>query len=47
VTKAVTRVAELTIRHPSWPGCRVRAVVARELNISTVQLRYLLRQGAK
>jgi hypothetical protein len=47
VTKAVTRVDELTTRHPSWPGCRVRAAVARELNISTVQLRYLLRQGAK
>jgi hypothetical protein len=47
VTKACTRVAEVTQKHPSWPTCRVRALVARELNISTVQLRYLLRQGAK
>ena len=47
VTKATTRVSQLTLKHPSWPACRVRAAVARELNISTVQLRYLLRQGAK
>jgi hypothetical protein len=47
VTKATTRVAQLTIKHPSWPTSRVRAAVARELNISTVQLRYLLRQGSK
>jgi hypothetical protein len=47
VTKAQTRVAELSLKHPSWPGSRVRAAVARELNVSTVQLRYLLRQAAK
>ena len=47
VTKASTRVAQLTAKHPSWPSSRVRATVARELNISTVQLRYLLRQAAK
>jgi hypothetical protein len=40
-------VAELSAKHPSWPSSRVRAQVARTLNISTVQLRYLLRQGAK
>lgn len=47
VTKAATRVAELARKHPSWPTSRVRATVARELNVSTVQLRYLLRQAAK
>lgn len=47
VTKAAGRVAELTRKHPSWPVSRVRAAVARELNVSTVQLRYLLRQAAK
>ena len=47
VTKAATRVAELSSKHPSWPSSRVRATVARELNISTRQLRYLLQQAAK
>jgi hypothetical protein len=47
VTAACRGVAELTAKHPSWPSSRVRAQVARTLNISTVQLRYLLRQGAK
>ena len=47
VTKASSRVAELTRKHPSWPVSRIRGQVARELNISTVQLRYLLRQAAK
>ncbi len=47
VTKAVGGVAALTKKHPSWPASRVRAQVARDLNISTVQLRYLLRQAAK
>ena len=47
VTKAAKRVAELTAKHPSWPTSRVRATVARELNIATVQLRYLLKQAAK
>lgn len=47
VTKAAGQVAQLTAKHPSWPSSRVRAQVARNLNISTVQLRYLLRQAAK
>jgi hypothetical protein len=47
VTAAKRGVAELAAKHPSWPSSRVRAQVARTLNISTVQLRYLLRQGAK
>lgn len=47
VTAAATQVAQLALKHPSWPSCRVRAQVARTLNISTVQLRYLLRQAAK
>ena len=47
VTKAAAQVAQLGAKHPSWPSSRVRAVVARNLNISTVQLRYLLRQAAK
>ena len=42
LTTATTRIAELTQQHPSWPPCRVRAMVARELDISTVQLRYML-----
>lgn len=47
VTAAVNGVAALAQKHPSWPSSRVRAQVARTLNISTVQLRYLLRQAAK
>ncbi|MDJ0367401.1 hypothetical protein QMK33_19810 [Hymenobacter sp. H14-R3] len=47
VTKAATRVTEVATRHPSWPSSRVRATIARELNISTRQLRYLLQQAAK
>lgn len=47
VTAAATQVTQLALKHPSWPSCRVRAQVARNLNISTVQLRYLLRQAAK
>ncbi|MGI4872466.1 MAG: hypothetical protein ACRYFX_14970 [Janthinobacterium lividum] len=47
VTAATTRVAELSAKHPSWPSSRVRAVVARELNISTVQLRYILQKAAE
>lgn len=42
VTTATARIADLTKQHPSWPGSRVRATVARELDISTVQLRYML-----
>ena len=47
VTKAATRVEQVGSKHPSWPSSRVRATVARELNISTRQLRYLLQQAAK
>jgi len=47
VTKAATRVEQESAKHPSWPSSRVRAVIARELNISTRQLRYLLQQAAK
>jgi hypothetical protein len=47
VTKAAAQVAQLQLKHPSWPSSRVRAMVARNLNISTVQLRYLLRQASK
>jgi hypothetical protein len=47
VTTAAKRVAEVAAKHPSWPSSRVRATIARELNISTRQLRYLLQQAAK
>ena len=47
LTTATTRIAELTKQHPSWPGCRVRALVARELDISTVQLRYMLSKATE
>ena len=47
VTAAVNEVAALAQHHPSWPSSRVRAAVARKLNITTRQLRYLLQQGAK
>ncbi|HEX8349802.1 MAG TPA: hypothetical protein VF598_07560 [Hymenobacter sp.] len=47
VTTAATRVAEVTAAHPSFPQARVRSTVAREMSISTVQLRYLLRRAAE
>jgi hypothetical protein len=46
LTTATNRIAELTKTHPGWPQSRVRAQVARELDISTVQLRYLLSKAA-
>lgn len=46
VTTAVNRTTELARVHPSWPQARVRGIVAREMAISTVQLRYLLRKAA-
>jgi len=46
LTAATARVAQLTQKHPTWPSSRVRAQVARELNISTVQLRYMLQKAA-
>lgn len=42
IAQATARIAALTKKYPSWPLSRVRATVARELNISTVQLRYML-----
>jgi len=47
VTTAVNRTAEVASAHPSYPQARVRATVAREMSISTVQLRYLLRKAAE
>jgi hypothetical protein len=35
VTSAAAQVAQLTLKHPSWPSSRVRAQVARNLNISS------------
>jgi hypothetical protein len=46
VQRSAQRCAEVAQERPSWPRCRVRALVARELNVSTAQLRYLLRQAA-
>lgn len=45
ITRAARQCAELRLLHPSWPRARIRATVARELNVSTTQLRYLLRQA--
>lgn len=47
VTQAAVRVEQVGASHPSWPSSRVRATVAREMSISTRQLRYLLQQAAK
>jgi hypothetical protein len=47
ITQATTRIAALTQKHPAWPSSRVRAMVARELNISTVQLRYMLAKATE
>ena len=46
-TRAASRCQELHQQHPSWPGSRVRAQAARELSVSTVTLRYLLRRAAE
>lgn len=46
MTAAVNGVATLAQRRPCWPQARVRSTVAREMGISTVQLRYLLRKAA-
>ncbi|MVN76437.1 hypothetical protein GO988_08880 [Hymenobacter sp. HMF4947] len=46
VLRAAQRCAEVAQERPSWPQSRVRATIARELNVSTTQLRYLLRQAA-
>jgi hypothetical protein len=43
---AARRCAELAQQRPTWPQARVRATIARELSVSTTQLRYLLRQAA-
>ncbi|MGI4875267.1 MAG: hypothetical protein ACRYFX_29270 [Janthinobacterium lividum] len=47
LTALTTRLAEVAKAHPSWPISRVRATVARELNISTVTLRYMLSKAAE
>ncbi|MGI4872069.1 MAG: hypothetical protein ACRYFX_12930 [Janthinobacterium lividum] len=46
ITRATRRCGEVREAHPTWPQSRVRATVAREMGVSTVGLRYLLRQGA-
>jgi hypothetical protein len=46
IERATRRCAEVAQQHPTWPRSRVRALVARELTVSTTQLRYLLRQGS-
>ncbi|MGI4738493.1 MAG: hypothetical protein ACRYG7_25270 [Janthinobacterium lividum] len=43
---AARRCSEVAQQRPTWPQSRVRATIARELNVSTTQLRYLLRQAA-
>ena len=45
-SRATARCQEVAQAHPSWPTSRTRAAVAREMNISTVTLRYLLRRAA-
>ncbi|MGI4872269.1 MAG: hypothetical protein ACRYFX_13970 [Janthinobacterium lividum] len=44
--RAAQRCAEVAQVHPTWPQSRVRGTVARELNVSTVTLRYLLSKAA-
>jgi hypothetical protein len=46
VHRAAERCAAIAKERPTWPRSRVRATVARELNVTTTQLRYLLRQAA-
>lgn len=45
IQRAAQRCAEVAQERPTWPQSRVRALVARELNLATTQLRYLLRQA--
>lgn len=45
VQHAAQRCAALAQERPTWPRSRVRALVAREMNLATTQLRYLLRQA--
>jgi len=46
IHRAAQRCAEVAQERPTWPQSRVRGLVARELKVSTTQLRYLLRQAA-
>jgi len=46
-TYAFIRCQEVAQACPSWPTSRVRAQVARELKVTTTQLRYLLRRAAR
>ena len=45
VQRAAQRCAEIAQQRPTWPRSRVRATVAREMNLATTQLRYLLLQA--
>lgn len=45
VTQAARQCAALARRRPSWPQARVRATVAKELQLRPSQLRYLLRRA--
>jgi hypothetical protein len=47
VQRATQRCTEVARERPTWPQSRVRALVAREMNLSTTQLRYLLRQAVE
>jgi len=46
VQRAAQRCAEVAQERPTWPQARVRALIAREMNLNTRQLRYLLLQAA-
>lgn len=46
-TYAFTRCQEVAQACPIWPTSRVRAQVAREMKVTTTQLRYLLRRAAR
>lgn len=45
IQQAAHRCAAVAQERPTWPQSRVRGQVAREMNVSTTQLRYLLRQA--
>jgi hypothetical protein len=41
--KAFRRITELQKKHPSWTQAKCRRETAREQNVSTIQLRRMLR----
>jgi hypothetical protein len=45
IQRAARRCAEVAQERPTWPQSRVRALVSREMNLATRQLRYLLNQA--